>query len=101
MLCASRATAIDFSGSVIIFVSITLQLAHPKERCSKPPFMVSDRMSAIRAEHRGQRGCSIVARVGGFGSLNELRYRAICTRVEEILPKGLPVLGIFSSSLNW
>jgi hypothetical protein len=50
---------------------MNLHLAHPKERFSEPSFMVSDRMSAIRAEHREQRGCSIGARVVASGSLNE------------------------------
>jgi hypothetical protein len=71
MLFASRATASDFSGSAIILVSMNLHLAHPKVRFSKPSFRLSDRISAIRIEHREQRGCSIAARLSVTCSINE------------------------------
>jgi hypothetical protein len=72
MLFARRAIATDFSGSPIIFVSIDLHLAHPKVRFSKPSFRLSDRISAIRVEHREQRGCSIAANIGAIGFINEV-----------------------------
>jgi hypothetical protein len=72
MLFVMRATASDFSGSAIIFVSMMLHLRHPKVRFSKPSFPVSDRISAIRVEHLEQRGCSIAARVRATGSVNEV-----------------------------
>jgi hypothetical protein len=68
---ARRATASDVSGSAIILVSMNLHLAHPKVRFSKPSFRRSDRISAIRIEHREQRGCSIAARAGVACSKNE------------------------------
>jgi hypothetical protein len=42
-------------------VSMSLHSAHPKVRFSKPSLRLSNRIRAIRVEHRAQRGCSMAA----------------------------------------